>query len=153
MNVQGSGWGGGARTGGSVPLPKKPRPFRYFPEKHETRSPFPPLDPEEANKILTSGPKRRGSSLDKDQRAEVVRLKRAGLSLNEVVEETGFSLGAVRGALRLEGVRTPEAHRRKLSDEQRAEVRRRQAAGEAMAALAREFGVSPATIANVVKKK
>lgn len=150
MNAQGSGWGGGPRAGGSVPLPKKRRPFKYFPEKHEIKSPFPPLKEGEGEKILVGRTRQPNSALPAHERRKVVELRKQGLSIAKIEETLGLTNGLVRGALRAEGA-TFKVTRRTLSDEQIAEIVKRVKAGETKASLAREFGVSPSTIANMVK--
>lgn len=151
MNSQGSGWGGGSREGKSVPLPKKTRPFRYFPEDKLVRSPFPPLDPEEGKKILQEGKKKPpGSSLSEAEQEKILALRRQGASLKKISEETAFSTGQVRGVLRKH--KMSAGSNAKLTPDQRQAIRVRYAAGGVThAALAREYGVSSATIANVVK--
>lgn len=152
MNAQGSGWGGGSRTGGSVALPKKPRPFKYFPEKHEVKSPFPPLEEAEKTKVLTQRTRRPGSSLPREDRQRVVDLKNSGLSIAKIEAELGLTNGQVRGALRAEGIVSPP--RSKLSASQKATIRETYGAGgTTMADLAARYSVSATTIATVVKNR
>lgn len=150
MNAQGSGWGGGARTGGGIALPKKPRPFKYFPEKHEVKSPFPPLEEGEGDRLLVGRPRQPHSALPAHERRKVVELREQGMSIAKIEQALGLTNGLVRGALKAEGA-TFKVTRRSLSDEKVAEIARRVKAGEAKAHLAKEFGVSPSTIANMVK--
>lgn len=155
MNMRGYGGNGGTRTGGSVKLPTTKRLFHVFPDRNKTRSPFPPLAEGEGEKILTRKAKPPGSTLTADEQALAVRLKKQGLTYREVVAETGFSIGQVRGALRAHDVKAPAGTRRdaKFSQAQRAEIRRAyNDGGSTMRELANRYSTSTNTISKIVRE-
>jgi lambda repressor-like predicted transcriptional regulator len=103
-------------------------------------------------------------TLTEEQVVEMRRLRREGLSLEDLMKRYGgvchttllYALDGthwshVPGALTPEETKTLRHHKAgKLTDEQKDEIRRRVADGVTKARLAKEFGVSATTIANVL---
>jgi DNA-directed RNA polymerase specialized sigma24 family protein len=100
----------------------------------------------------TAGERARATSLPRqhevsdDVARKLVEQYAAGTSSYQLAKAHGLRRNTVRNVLRRNGIELREGNVRALSDEQKTEIRQRRSAGETLAVLAADFGVSVTTI-------
>lgn len=87
----------GSANARGLQVPTNPPPVRpnLAPMLKETRSPFPRLSPEQAQKILTAPRRGRGAPLTQERRKEILDLYLSGLSMQAVAGAAHASVSTV----------------------------------------------------------